>query len=97
MTLEEAKERLQELLETNKLYLSQITDDKTDIIYRADDMCKDLLAIDTALKALEDSIPKEKIREKIKELGKDIPMMTPRYFEWDSSEVIKLLKELLGE
>ena len=42
-------------------------------------------------------ISKDKIREKIKELGKDIPMMTPRYFDWDSSEVIKLLEELLVE
>jgi len=55
-------------------------------------------AIDTILNYIEkESIPKEKIREKIKELGKDIPIMTPRYFDWDSCEVIKLLQKLLGD
>ena len=93
MTLEEAKRELHSLV---KEYMSCSViglDMQVDVRF-GEDRCK---AIDTVLKALEDSMPKEKVREKIKELGKDIPMMTPRYFDWDSGEVIELLKELLGE
>ena len=93
MELSEAKETLKNIkrccLDDEQYQEYGFTEQYIDI--------SDVEAIDTILKVLDNSIPKEKIREKIKELGKDIPMMTPRYFDWNSSEVIKLLKELLGE
>lgn len=103
MTLEEAKDILEY---SDKDYFMETLYET----YHQSNVKRFEKAIDTVLKALEEYekqldldyvrdnyIPKEKVREKIKELGKDIPMMTPRYFDWDSSEVIKLLEELLGE
>jgi transcriptional regulator with PAS, ATPase and Fis domain len=68
MTLSEAKEILNKFINQSKDYLLSIKDDGTQFTRNNYvEMCEQIKAIETVLKALEDSIPKEKVRKKIEE------------------------------
>lgn len=100
MTFEESKKHLEQFIEQSKKYLLTIEDDHTQYTRnKYVEMCEDVKAIETMLKASEDSIPKEKIREKIKELKSIEPRDDEYNYDLQNEVGFKLdvLSELLGE
>lgn len=93
MTLEEAKEIMQSWMEYNKKNKNVLREADTTIAVQ-----------ETILKALEDSIPKEKVREKIEQLTENDNLVINE--KWDSVDVVcakreemaqvDILQELLG-
>lgn len=95
MTLEEAKKILKD-----EEYLNCLSDRMP-----IGEVTQFEKAIDTVLKALEDSIPKDKVREKIEQLTENDNLVVNE--KWDSVDVVcakreemaqvDILQELLGE
>ena len=83
MTLEEAIRQLQYLLEDCQ--------ERGEVLYEIYMTHYDVEAIETVLKALEDSISKEKVREKIKSI-EDVSGLTT----YDEAK-LNVLYELIGE
>ena len=88
MELKEAIDKLKEIRECNISWFLKTNEKNCEKIY-----LKDIEAIETVLKALENSIPKKKIEEVIKEVDKKFAERT-YYNGWG---IIKDFKELLEE
>lgn len=104
MTLEGAKKILNKRIRENTIIANYWKDKYNDCTY-GNPYIKENKAIDTVLKALEDSIPKEKVREKIEQLTENDNLVVNE--KWDSVDVVcakreemaqvDILKELLGD
>lgn len=95
MTFEEAISRYKELVNTNKGYLSNMADDKTEwsSVYFTS-LCEDLKSMEIILNYIEkESIPKEKIKNKLEEIEQFKTCVVIEEFQREAQ--IDILKELL--